>query len=94
MAPTDSQSFVNYLEGERAFSPHTVRAYLNDVGQLCDYLRFGPAVFDRPDDTPADAEPALSLEALRSEIDFQARVAGLKPITPQSITDDRFADIK
>jgi site-specific recombinase XerD len=65
MAPTDSQSFVNYLEGERAFSPHTVRAYLNDLNQFCDYLRLGPAAFDPPDDPASDGEPALSLDALR-----------------------------
>ena len=65
MAPTDTQSFVNYLEGERAFSPHTVRAYLNDVGQFCDYLRLSPAVFDPSSDAAPDTQPAVSLDALR-----------------------------
>ena len=65
MVPTDTQSFVNYLEGERAFSPHTVRAYLKDVGQFCEYLRLGPAAFDPSSDTTPDAQPTLSLDALR-----------------------------
>ena len=46
------QDFVTYLEIERDFSPHTVRAYINDLDQFCDYLTVGPASFARPDDDP------------------------------------------
>ena len=40
------QKFVNYLEGERAFSDHTVRAYLRDLDQFGAYLAHGPSAFD------------------------------------------------
>jgi ABC-type nitrate/sulfonate/bicarbonate transport system substrate-binding protein len=36
----------------------------------------------------------LSLEALRSEIEFQARNAGVDPIAVEAITDSRFASIR
>jgi len=55
------QLFINYLETERAFSPHTLRAYLLDLAQFCDYVTNGPDSFDRD---PEERPPA-SLEALR-----------------------------
>ncbi|MCH8204540.1 MAG: site-specific integrase, partial [Candidatus Hydrogenedentes bacterium] len=42
------QSFVDYLDGERGFSEHTVRAYLRDLDQFGAYLAHGPSVFDAP----------------------------------------------
>ena len=32
------ESFVQYLEIEKRYSPHTVRAYLNDLDQFFSYL--------------------------------------------------------
>jgi integrase/recombinase XerC len=43
---SELQTFVTYLEVERGFSVHTVRAYLRDVEDFCDYLQRGPAAFD------------------------------------------------
>jgi site-specific recombinase XerD len=48
----DVKCFVDYLEGERGFSPHTLRAYLNDLDQFCDYLQHGPQSFQRNADRP------------------------------------------
>jgi integrase/recombinase XerC len=55
------QRFVDYLETERGFSAHTVRAYMSDLDQFCDYLREGPAAFQRE---PEERPPA-SLDALQ-----------------------------
>jgi len=55
------QRFVDYLEVERGFSDHTVRAYLSDLGQFCDFLANGPHACRRP---PQEDRPAPSLEAL------------------------------
>jgi integrase/recombinase XerC len=62
MPTEDIKRFTDYLEGERGFSPHTLRAYLNDLDQFCDYVLFGPKSFDRPEDEP---HPPASLEVLR-----------------------------
>ena len=37
---------------------------------------------------------ALSLESLRTQCEFQARNAGVDPIAPETITDDRFSNIR
>ena len=39
------QKFVDYLQSERGFSNHTVRAYLRDLDQFCAYLADGPSAF-------------------------------------------------
>lgn len=46
MDQTGLQDFVNYLETERAFSPHTLRAYLRDLQQFCHYVVAGPAAME------------------------------------------------
>ena len=61
MSASAIQDFENHLAGERGFSPHTLRAYLNDVGQFADYLVAGPAAFDRP----AAERPDPSLDVFR-----------------------------
>ncbi len=61
--------FVTYLEIERDFSPHTVRAYLNDLDQFCDYLTTGPASFVRPGDDPrAPGTVAALARATRNDV--------------------------
>jgi ABC-type nitrate/sulfonate/bicarbonate transport system substrate-binding protein len=37
---------------------------------------------------------ALSLESLRTEIEFQARNAGTEPIAPEAVTDSRFSSLR
>lgn len=60
--PPEIKRFIDYLEVERGFSPHTVRAYLGDLEQFCDYAVNGPRAFERDPDTP---RPPASLDALR-----------------------------
>lgn len=50
MEHAELQAFANYLEAERAYSPHTIRAYLADIDQFAAYLRSGPKalVSDEP----------------------------------------------
>ncbi len=55
------QQFIDYLETERAFSAHTLRAYLLDLAQFCDYVDHGPDSLSRE---PGDRPPA-SVDALR-----------------------------
>ena len=43
------QAFINYLEAERGFSGHTVKAYVQDLDQFCGYIRSGPAFFSDND---------------------------------------------
>ena len=53
--------FVVYLEGERAFSVHTVRAYLTDLDQFCDFLVSGTNAFERaPEERPHATLDALA----------------------------------
>ncbi|MDZ4857704.1 MAG: tyrosine recombinase [Candidatus Hydrogenedentes bacterium] len=54
-------AFENHLSAERGFSIHTVRAYVKDLEQFCDYVTSGPDSFSR---APEERPPA-SLEALR-----------------------------
>ena len=61
MSTSAIQDFENHLAGERGFSPHTLRAYLNDVGQFADYLIAGPAALDRT----AEERPEPSIEVFR-----------------------------
>ncbi len=55
--------FVDHLTAERRHSPHTVRAYLNDLVQFCDFLAHGRAAFERQ---PEDARATPTLAALRA----------------------------
>jgi len=58
---TSMERFINYLETERAFSAHTLRAYLLDLAQFCDYVNSGPDAMSRE----AEERPAPSVEVLR-----------------------------
>lgn len=53
--------FIRHLASERELSPHTVRAYENDIQQFHDYLVTGPAAFHRE---PGEERPAVGLGAL------------------------------
>jgi len=55
------EPFEDYLAVEKGFSPHTLRAYLSDLDQFCDYVAHGPAAFERED---GEGHPAGSLEVL------------------------------
>jgi integrase/recombinase XerC len=61
MSTDDLQRFEDYLSGERGFSVHTLRAYVNDLNQFCDFLDSGPDAFTRE----GGERPPASLEALR-----------------------------
>src|SRR6185312_1489771 len=41
--------FLDGLEGNRGFSPNTVSAYRNDLGQFCEYLQTGCLVGSWPE---------------------------------------------
>jgi integrase/recombinase XerC len=60
------QAFVDHLEGERGVSPHTVRAYLNDLDQFARYLHLGPKAF-------RDSTPDEGMEATASELSGATR---------------------
>lgn len=52
------EDFANYLEVERGYSVHTLRAYVRDVDQFCFYLSEGPAALEE------DSAPSGSLSTL------------------------------
>jgi len=54
--------FADYLQFERGFSAHTLRAYLSDLGQFCDFVVSGPLAFGHTSDERCHA---ASLDALR-----------------------------
>ncbi len=61
--------FVTYLEIERDFSPHTVRAYIGDVDQFCDFMMAGPASFARAEDDPRPPGTVVGLaRATRNDV--------------------------
>lgn len=62
MSVVDVLQFMNYLKIERGFSRHTLRAYLNDLDQFCDFLENGPAALRRKED---EVRPRASLDTLR-----------------------------
>ncbi len=70
MSMVDVLQFVHHLKVERGFSPHTLRAYLNDLDQFCDFLENGAAAFRRPDGEP---RPRASLDTLRTADKQQVR---------------------
>jgi integrase/recombinase XerC len=91
--PPELQRFLAYLETERRSSPHTVKAYLVDLGAYADYLAAAgqgvvpssPALvrafLARQSDTSGATSLARKLSALRSLYRFLVR-EGLAPGNP------------
>lgn len=61
MSEIEVLQFVNYLKTERNFSQHTLRAYLNDLDQFCDFLVNGPDAMQRPAGEP---RPRASMQVM------------------------------
>ncbi len=60
MSDDPIQQFVDYLDVERGFSPHTLRSYMNDLAQFCDFVESGVKAFKRdPGDRPEATLGAL-----------------------------------
>ena len=62
MSAIDILQFMNHLKVERRASQHTMRAYLSDLEQFCDFLLNGPAALQRPD---GEDRPRATLDTLR-----------------------------
>ena len=63
------QAFVNYLEAERGFSQHTVKAYIHDLDQFAAYLHQGPASLEQsPHKKAPPAQTKLLAKATRNDI--------------------------
>lgn len=62
MSAIEVLQFINYLKVERGFSRHTLRAYMIDLDQFCDFLSNGVQALQR---TPGEARPRASLDVLR-----------------------------
>lgn len=52
MSAIDVLLFMNHLRVERNLSPHTLRAYLSDLDQFCDFIEHGAAAFSRAPEAP------------------------------------------
>jgi integrase/recombinase XerC len=62
VTPSDLFRYLHYLEVERNFSPHTLRAYTNDLNSFCDFVENGKTAFLRD---PEEQHPPATLEALQ-----------------------------
>jgi integrase/recombinase XerC len=61
--------FIHYLKVERGCSRHTLKAYLNDLDQFCDYLMRGGAAFQvAPGEPRPAAQIAVFAKASRQDI--------------------------
>ena len=62
---------------------------------IVDHYQLEPSIAAQSYDLLKDRWTAeLSLDSLRSEIDFQSRLAGVEPVSPESIMDDRYTAIR
>jgi len=62
MSAIEILQFVNYLKVERGFSAHTLRAYLNDLDQFCDFIVNGAPALKR---APGERHERAKLDSLR-----------------------------
>jgi integrase/recombinase XerC len=62
MSAIEFLQFVNYLKVERGFSPHTLRAYMNDIDQFCDFLENGAIALERAPGEERSRAAASALE--------------------------------
>lgn len=70
MSARDILHFAEHLRTERGCSPHTQRAYLNDIDQFCAFLALGARAFRLGKD---DERPTATLDALRGAKKEQVR---------------------
>ncbi len=79
--------FENHLAAEKGFSIHTVRAYVKDLEQFCDYVVAGPDSFAQA----VEERPPASLEALRraQKTDVRAFLAHVQTAGGTSRTSAR-----
>lgn len=79
--------FENHLTAEKGFSLHTVRAYVKDLEQFCDYVVDGPNAFERP----VEERPEASIDALRraQKTDVRAFLAHVQTAGGTSRTSAR-----
>lgn len=76
--------FEAHLRSERALSTHTLRAYMADLAQFCDYVRRGAAAFEDEDEPKRPASFDCVARAQRNDVRaFLAHVqtAGASPRT-------------
>jgi integrase/recombinase XerC len=87
MSDSATTLFENHLAAEKGFSLHTVRAYVKDLEQFCDYVMSGPDAFRRP----AEERPPASLDALRraQKTDVRAFLAHVQTAGGTSRTSAR-----
>jgi integrase/recombinase XerC len=71
--------FLDYLDGQRGFSAHTIRSYGADLVQFCRYLLAGPAEAEGPDGLTSDDLPG------EEELDGGAVTAALLAVQPLEI---------
>lgn len=62
MSAIDVLMFMNHLRVERNLSAHTLRAYMSDLDQFCDFVANGPKAFDRE---PGAPRPKATLDVMR-----------------------------
>ena len=67
--PLEIRQFADYLRVEKGFSEHTMRAYLADLAQFCDYVKHGPkAIAGDAQHTPATPSLSLLRRARRNDV--------------------------
>ena len=82
------QEFVNYLEVERGFSQHTVRAYLRDLDQFAIYLKSGPTAL-RAEAPPRRNSATLPMLRRASRDDVRAFLGHVQTSGASSRTSAR-----